>query len=67
MGGEQMANVKVRVPQKTGEITVAHAGDKPVVYEVSNGTVSVPEADVGHFLAVVNGAEEIEAKAAPKE
>jgi hypothetical protein len=56
--------VKVKVPQREGDIRIARGGDEPVVYEVSGGHVSVDEADVAHFLTVVAGAAAVDAKAA---
>lgn len=46
---------KVSVPQKEGEIVIARAGDDPKKYKVTNGTVTVAEGDLDHFLAHVEG------------
>jgi hypothetical protein len=50
---------RVRVPQDDGEISISRRGDidTPVIYPVTNGTVEVDEADIGHFLTVIDGAE----------
>ena len=48
---------KVNVPQQDGEISISFAGDDPIVFEVANGTVEVPDDQVTSFLARVNGAE----------
>lgn len=50
-----MPKVNVSVVQKDGEIVIATAGDEPVTYKVSDGTVSVPEENVDRFLAAVDG------------
>lgn len=46
---------KVSVPQKDGEIVIARAGDDPKKYKVTNGSVTVAEGDLDHFLAHVEG------------
>jgi hypothetical protein len=45
----------VNVPQEDGEITVAHAGDAPTTYPVTNGQVTVDEADLAVFLHSIEG------------
>lgn len=47
---------KVNVPQKDGEIVVTVGGLEPTTYKVTDGTVSVKDADLPRFLAVVDGA-----------
>jgi DUF4097 and DUF4098 domain-containing protein YvlB len=48
---------KIRVPQKSGEIRVSRDGNDAVVYEVTNGSIEIDDADVDHFLKVVEGSE----------
>ena len=50
-----MANVKVNVQQKDGEVRVSIAGDEPHTYRVTDGQVSVATEDVERFLAAVDG------------
>lgn len=54
-----MANVRVRVNQKDGEVRISHAGDEPVVYKVNDGEVSIKEEDVARFLSAVPGSERV--------
>ena len=46
---------KVTVPQSEGEIRISR-GDDPVVYPVTDGAVTVADADLATFLAHVDGA-----------
>lgn len=50
-----MANTKISVPQKDGEITVSFDGNEPTTYRVTDGQVSVPAENVDRFLAAVDG------------
>lgn len=56
---------KVRVPKSAGtEITITRGGSEPQTYKVGeDGTVTVNDADLHHFLAVMDGS--TEAKPAP--
>lgn len=54
---------KVRVPQSEGDITIAANGDEPRTYKVTDGTVTVAEADLPTFLGAVEGSS-VEAKTA---
>ena len=51
---------KVRVPKSHGEqITLTRGGSEPQTYKVADdGTVSVKDDDLIHFLAVVDGSTE---------
>ena len=46
---------KIRVEQADGQIVVAHQGDDPVSYAVTDHTVTVAAADVAAFLGAVAG------------
>ena len=50
-----MANTKISVPQKDGEITISFNGDEPVTYKVNDGQISVPPENVDRLLAAVDG------------
>lgn len=53
-----MADVKVKVPEQHGDqIEIRYAGDDPVVYKISDGSVNVQQQHLDRFLAVVDGAE----------
>lgn len=48
--------VKVRVPQKDGDIVIRRGAGEPESYKVTDGTATVKESDLPRFLAVVDGA-----------
>lgn len=48
--------MRVKVPQKDGEIVQNRAGDT-FTYKVTNHYVEVEDDDVEHFLSTVDGAE----------
>ena len=50
-----MANTKISVPQKDGEVIVSFDGDDPTTYKVTDGQVSVPGEIVERFLSAVDG------------
>lgn len=48
--------VDIKVPKEAGEaIVLSRGGQDPVTYNVTDGKVSVPEAEAAHFLAIVEG------------
>lgn len=50
------SDVDIKVPKEAGEsITMRRAGLEPVTYSVTNGKVSVSEAEADHFLVIVEG------------
>jgi hypothetical protein len=55
-----VANVRINVPQESGEIVVSVAGDDPVTYKVTDGHVSVPEESASRFLAAVDGSKRVD-------
>jgi hypothetical protein len=50
-----MANQKVKVPQKDGEVVLSFGDDTPQTYKVTDGEVTVKDADVQRFLSNVDG------------
>jgi len=50
-----MSKTKVNVPQKDGEVVVRRGGAEPVTYKVTDGHVSVDEADAEWFAAQFDG------------
>lgn len=50
-----MANTKISVPQKDGEVIVSFNGDEPITYKVNDGQISVPPENVERLLAAVDG------------
>lgn len=50
-----MSNQKVTVPQKDGDIILSFGDDDPQTYKVTNGEVTVKDADVARFLANIDG------------
>ena len=65
-----MANVKVRVPQADGEITIARAGEDDRRFRVTDHEVNVAGDDLELFLVHVDGSKEAAkpaASPAPKE
>lgn len=50
-----MANTKISVPQKDGEVTVSFNGDEPTTYKVNDGQISVPAENVDRLLAAIDG------------
>lgn len=56
---------KVSVPRSVGdEVTIAHAGDEPRTYKVTDGEVTVAVADLSIFLGAVEGSREVAKPAA---
>lgn len=54
-----MANVKVRVPQADGEITITpNAGDEPRRYRITDHEATVATDDLETFLVHVDGSTE---------
>lgn len=51
-----MAMQKIKVPQKSGGITIDTGDGAPTVYRVSDGEVSVKDEDADRFIAAVPGA-----------
>lgn len=56
---------KVRVPQKDGEITFSRQGDEPRTYRVTDGEVTVAQADLDRFLRAIPGAEVVKGAGSP--
>lgn len=54
----------VSVSQQDGEIILTKAGDTPIVYPVSKGSVDVPENELSDFLTSVSGSAVVVKKAA---
>lgn len=52
---------RVHVPQRGGVIAIARDGGEPTVFKVSDGIVTVPDADLPTFLVSIEGSE-VEAK-----
>lgn len=51
-----MSNVTVQVPQQTGTITITTAGATKREYNVTDGSISVPEGHLSDVLRLVTGA-----------
>lgn len=60
---------KVHVPKSAGtEISIRRGGGEPHTYKVGDdGAVTVAEADLTHFLAVIDGATEAKPASKPKD
>lgn len=59
-------NHEIKVDQRDGEISIALAGGDPKTYKVTDGEVTVEEADVERFLAVIDGSSLVGGSPAPK-
>lgn len=56
--------VKISVPQESGEIIIASAGEEPVTHKVTNGHVTVDADAAPHFLVNVDGSAPADDRAA---